>query len=395
MRVTLQDVNENFGKFILQTKVNPIWRCTLTQNQIMLYVGTYKQQYPTLPNAALTGIYTYTLDPVTGHLAYHSEINDIDNPSFFAIDPKRRNLYAVNENLAQERCLVHAYMIDPLTGKLSYLNKQLTLGSLPCYVTVDQKSRFVIVANYGSGSVSLLPIGENGRLHPASDSHQHTGSGVNPKRQEGPHAHCAVMDPTNQYLFVTDLGTDKIMSYRLNVEGKRLVPNGIPYLNLPPGSGPRHIKFHPNGRFAYVINELNSTITALTYDAAHGTFNIIHTISTLPVDFQGESHCAEICIAPSGKFLYGSNRGHDSLAIFAIDEDSGRLQGVAFQTTYGKTPRNFAIDPSSTFLLVANQDSGSIVSFRINHTTGHLHFIEQKTEVPSPVFLKMINLNRI
>ncbi len=364
----------------------------MTEKQIRLYVGTYKSQDPSLPNAANKGIYTYTLDLATGHITYHSEINDIDNPSFLAIDSQQRYLYAVDENWEQDASWVHAYMIDFKSGSLSYLNQQHSQGSSPCYVTVDQTNQFVAAANYGSGSVSLLPIGENGSLLPVSDFHQHTGSSVNPDRQEGPHAHCAIMDPTNRYLFVADLGIDRIMSYQLDIEGKQLVPNEIPYLEMPPGSGPRHLAFHQNGLYAYVINELNSTITALAYDDTQGTFTIIQTISTLPIDFQGESYCAEICVAPTGKYLYGSNRGHDSLAIFAIDQETGQLTAISHQKTYGKNPRNFAIDPSGTFLLAANQDSNNIVTFRINHTTGQLDYVEQKTDVPTPVCLKMIVL---
>jgi len=360
---------------------------------MMLYVGTYKQQDPSLPNAVNKGIFSYTLEPSSGRLSYQSEINDIVNPSFLAIDSQHRTLYAVDENSTWEACLVHAYRIDPKTGNLRTINQQLSQGSSPCYVTVDQTNKFAAVANYGSGSVSLLPIGENGRLLPASDSQQHSGSGANPERQEGPHAHCAVFDPTNRFLFVVDLGIDKIMSYRLDIERKRLIPNEIHYLELLPGSGPRHLTFHANGRFAYVINELDSTITALSYDAVKGAFAIMHTVSTLPAEFQGQSHCAEICISPSGKFLYGSNRGHDSLAIFAIDEQTGRLTAVSHQTTHGKNPRNFTIDPSGVFLLVANQDSNNIITFRINHDTGHLDFAQEKIGVSKPVCLKMIILN--
>jgi 6-phosphogluconolactonase len=199
------------------------------------------------------------------------------------------------------------------------------------------------------------------------------------------------MDPTNRYLFVADLGIDSVMSYRLNREGKRLIPNETPYLELPPGSGPRHLTFHPNGRFAYVINELNSMIMPLSYDDNHGTLSIIDGISTLPEVFQGENSCAEICITPSGNFLYGSNRGHDSLVIYSINQDSGRLSIVSHQTTYGRTPRNFAIDPSGTFLLVANQASNNIVIFRINHNTGLLTFVDQVIDVPTPVCLRMIH----
>ena len=190
----------------------------MTQNPMMLYVGTYKQQDPSSPSAAKRGIYTYILDPATGHLTYHSEVNDIDNPSFLAIDSQQRYLFAVDENSEPEACLVRAYQIDPKSGSLMYLNQQLSRGSSPCYVTVDQTNQFVFAANYGSGSVTMLPIGGNGHLDPASDFHQHAGSGVDPDRQEGPHAHCAVMDPTNRYLFVADLGMDKLMSYRLNIE---------------------------------------------------------------------------------------------------------------------------------------------------------------------------------
>lgn len=359
----------------------------MTKSKILVYVGTYQQHDPSVTK----GIFTYTLNPSTGHLSYHCEINDINNPSFLAIDSKQRYLFAVDENLDQEKSLVHAYRIDPHSGRLNYLNKQLSFGTLPCYVAVDRTDQFVFVANYGSGSVSILPVGENGHLHPASDVHQHRGSGINPERQEGPHAHCAIMDPTNRYLLVADLGIDRVMSYRLNREGKRLIPNETPYLELPPGSGPRHLTFHPNGRFAYVINELNSTVMALGYDENHGTLAIIDGISTLPEDFQGENSCAEICITPSGNFLYGSNRGHDSLAIYSIDQDTGQLSIVSHQTTCGRTPRNFAIDPSGTFLLVANQASNNIVIFRINHNTGLLTFVDHIIDVPTPVCLRMIH----
>jgi 6-phosphogluconolactonase len=364
----------------------------MSNNQILLYVGTYQQQDQVSSNIMKKGIYSFLLDPASGHLSFHSEINDIANPSFLAVDSQQRYLYAVNENPRPEDCSVHAYQIEPQSGKLSYLNQQPSLGSSPCYVSVDQTDQLVAVANYSSGSVTALPIGENGALLPSSDFHQHAGSGINPARQEGPHAHCAVIDPTNRFLFAADLGIDKIMSYRLDLEGRKLIPNDPLYFEMPPGCGPRHLRFHPNGRLAYVINELDSSITVLNYDSAAGVFSLIETVSTLPENFQGESYCAELCIAPKGNFLYGSNRGHDSLAIFAIDETTGRLSLVAHQSTYGKTPRNFAIDPSGTFLLVANQDSDNIITFRVNHSTGKLEFIEQKAGIHKPVYLKMISM---
>jgi 6-phosphogluconolactonase len=238
----------------------------------------------------------------------------------------------------------------------------------------------------------VLPIEENGRLKPASDVHQHGGSSVNENRQEGPHAHSAVVDPTNRYVFVADLGIDKIMGYQLDFEGNRLAPNEVPFLEIPAGSGPRHLAFHPNGRFAYVINELNSTINALRYDVSVGTFSILQTVSTLPEDFNGENSCADIHLTPSGKFLYGSNRGHDSLAIFAVDSETGLLSSVSHQSTHGNTPRNFTIDPTGTFLLAANQDSDNIVTFRIDHDTGLLDFVEQNTDVHKPVCLRIMAL---
>ncbi|MFN2237029.1 MAG: lactonase family protein [Anaerolineales bacterium] len=364
----------------------------MSDHQILLYVGTYQIQDLSVPDSTQKGIYTYLFDPTTGKLNFQSEINDIQNPSFLALDSQGHCLYAVNENDRPEDCSVHAYRIDPQSGKLSFINQQLSLGSSPCYVTVDQTDQIVAVANYSSGSVSVLPIGENGELLPSSDFYQHTGSGINPVRQEGPHAHCSVIDPTNQYLFSADLGIDKIMSYRLDLETKKMIPNDPPYFGMTPGCGPRHLRFHPNGHLAYIINELDSTITALHYDNEGGTFSLIETVSTLPEDFKGESYCAELCIAQKGNFLYGSNRGHDSLAIFAIDDATGRLSYVAHQNTYGKNPRNFVIDPSDQYLLVANQDSDNIVTFRIDHSSGRLTYVEQMKGIHKPVCLKTIVL---
>jgi 6-phosphogluconolactonase len=377
---------------IQSCQMNRFGRNSMSDQKILLYVGTYQKEDPNAPGTMRKGIYTYQLDRDSGQLSLHSEINDIENPSFLAVDSQQRFLYAVNENYRPEDCSVHAYRIDPQSGMLSYINQQPSLGSSPCYVTVDQTDHLVAVANYSSGSVTVLPIGENGDLLPSSDFHQHSGSGIDPDRQEGPHAHCSVIDPTNRYLFAADLGIDKIMGYRLDLGGNQLIPHVPPYFEMPPGCGPRHIRFHPDGGLAYVINELDSTITALNYDSAGGSFSMIETVSTLPEDYQGESFCAELCIAPKGNFLYGSNRGHDSLAIFAIDETAGRLSLVAHQSTHGKTPRNFAIDPSGTFLLVANQDSDNIVTFHIDPSSGFLEYVEQITDIHKPVCLKMITL---
>lgn len=365
----------------------------MSNKRVILYVGTFTRYAPFLANTSGEGIYVYEFDPETGGLHYLSEVNDVDSPSYINVDPHNRCLYAVNEIWGWDESIINAYAIDPDSGKLSYINKQPCQGALPCYVMVDQTNQYLVSANYESGSVVLFPIGENGRLHPLTDFHQHAGTGPNADRQEGPHAHSAVIDPTNRFVFVPDLGIDKVMSYRLDLENGKLIPNEVPFVELPPGSGPRHLTFHENGRFAYLISELNSTITALNYDAKQGTLSIIHTVSTLPADFDGESHCAEVRVSPSGKFLYGSNRGHDSLAIFAIDAESGRLTAVSHQSTLGKTPRNFNFDPSGRFLLAANQDSSTIVTFLIDQETGLLEPTGQVANVPTPVCLKMIVLD--
>jgi 6-phosphogluconolactonase len=255
---------------------------------------------------------------------------------------------------------------------------------------VDHTGRFVLVANYIGGSVCVLPIQENGRLGEATDFVQHHGSSVNPDRQLAPHAHSFNIDAGNQFGFVADLGTDKIVVYKLDLDGGKLLPNDFPWAEAKAGAGPRHFDFHPDGRHAYVINELDSTVTAFDYQPESGTLNAKQTISTLPESYAGTSHCADVHVSPSGRFLYGSNRGHDSIAIFAIDENSGELSSVGHQSTQGETPRNFAIEPAGNFLLAANQDSDTIVTFKVDQETGRLDPTGQVTQVPVPVCIKMI-----
>lgn len=357
----------------------------------VLYVGTYTRNAPFLNKADGAGIYAYQFDAETGNLTYLSEITNVDSPSYLAVDPQHRYLYAVNEIWGWEESIVNAYAIDPESGSLHYLNKQLCGGSQPCYLMVDQTGGYVVVANYESGNVGLFPVDNFGRLQALSDTHQHIGSGPVRERQAAAHAHCAVIDPANRYVHVADLGIDKIASYQLDLAHGKLIPTETPNLTLPAGSGPRHLTFHPNGRFAFVINELNSTISALSYQAEHGMFTIINTVSTLPTTFVGQNHCAELLVSPSGMFLYGSNRGHDSVAMFAIDPASGQLTSVGHQPTEGHTPRNFTIDRSGRYLLVANQDSDNIVTFHIDQVSGLLNATGQITEVPTPVCLKLLS----
>ncbi len=357
--------------------------------EILVYIGTYTR-------GESEGIYVYRMDNSSGELEFSSVASGVKNPSFVAIGPKQRYLYAVNEISdldGKPSGAVSAFSIDQKTGELALLNHQPSQGAGPCHVTVDATGQFVLVANYGSGSVAAFPINSDGKLGEASDFVQHQGSSVDPRRQKGPHAHSINLDKNNRYAFAPDLGLDKIMIYELDLTQGKLKPADEPWAKVKAGAGPRHFAFHPSSKYAYVINEIISSITAFTYDEKRGALREIQTISTLPEDFSGTSHCADVHVSPSGKFVYGSNRGHDSIAIFAIDESTGKLNCVGYESTRGKSPRNFAIDPTGTFLLAANQDTNNVVTFRIDQQTGKLMATDYVAEVPKPVCLKMIYLS--
>jgi len=285
--------------------------------------------------------------------------------------------------------VVDAFAIDPKSGKLTLLNQQSSQGPGPCHLMVDHSGKCVVVANYSGGSVACLPIQDDGRLGEATCFVQHQGASVHPQRQQGPHAHGVNIDAANRFAFVADLGLDKVMVYRLDASQGKLTANDPAWLATAPGAGPRHFAFHPSGRYAYVINELNSTITALGYDAERGTLQALQSVSTLPDGFRGNSTGAEVEVHPSGKFVYGSNRGHDSIAAFAVDDGTGKLRLVGHEPTQGKTPRNFAIEPGGKYLLVANQEGHNIVVLRINPDSGELRATGNTVEVSSPVCITM------
>jgi 6-phosphogluconolactonase len=285
---------------------------------------------------------------------------------------------------------VSAFAVDSRSGKLEFLNKRLTHGTDPCHVVVDGKSRCIFVANFMSGSVCVLPVRKDGSLGEASDFIQHLGSSVDPVRQRGPHAHSVTLDKANRFAFVPDLGLDKLMVYKFDRTRGMLEPHAVPWIKVKPGAGPRHVALHPGGRSAFLINELDSTVTALSFDGKKGIFKELQVVSTLPAGFQGENTCADVQLAPSGRFVYASNRGHDSLVIYRIDQRTGRLGCVGHQSTQGKTPRNFGIDPAGRFLLVANQDSDTIVTFRIDPQTGTLEPTGHVAQVPTPVCVKFL-----
>ncbi len=350
-----------------------------TEKQVFVYVGTYTRQ-------ASEGIYVFHFDPATGRLDSLGVMKGVENPSFVAIHPNQQYLYAVNE-LGGGGGAISAFAIAPETGMLTPLNQQPSHGDAACHVNVDAGA-YVYVANYSSGTAAMYPIQADGSLGAASDVVQHEGAGPNARRQQGPHAHSINLSPDYHFAFVADLGIDKLMIYDLIAEPGKLTPHG--YAQVSGGSGPRHFTFHPNGQYAYLINEMGNTIIAFAYDADAGVLRELQTVPTLPADFEGKSTTADIHVAPSGKFVYGSNRGHDSIVIYAVDAATGALSYVGHAATLGRTPRNFALDPSGEFLLAANQDSDNIVVFRINTETGHLTPTGYEVEVSMPVCVKFL-----
>ena len=359
--------------------------------RILVYVGTYTKKEEHVEGKS-QGIHIYNLDLSSGALEPVSVTTGIVNPTFLDIDKGQNYLYSVSEVAESEgepAGAITAFRIDSDNGHLTSLNHQSTRGPGPCHLSVDATGKYVLVANYSGGSVSILPVQEDGSLGKASDFIQHEGSSVHPGRQTSPHAHSITLDPGNNYAFSADLGLDKVLIYRIDFENGKLVPSTPPHGETAPGAGPRHFAFHPNRKFGYVINELDNTVTIFAYDETSGSLKTIGAVSTLPDDFDGTSYCADIHILSSGKYLYGTNRGHDSMVIFQVDADTGMLTTVGYESTQGEFPRNFAIDPTETFLFAANQNSDNIVSYRIDQDSGRLTPTGHITKVPTPVCIKM------
>ncbi len=357
-------------------------------DQLLVYVGTYTGNKS-------EGIYAYRLDLSSGKCKPLGLAAKVKNPSFLAIHPTQRFLYSVSEiedRNGKPTGGVSAFAIDKTTGKLAPLNEQSSEGRGPCHVTVDKTGRMVLVANYGGGSVASLPIGEDGKLAPASSTIQHLGKSANPSRQEAPHAHSINPSPDNAFAVAADLGLDKVLVYRLDPPTGTLVANDPPAASTASGAGPRHFAFHPSSKYAYVINELDCTITAFDYDAKRGTLTPKQTVSTLPgaEKVQDGYSTAEIQVHPSGKYAYGSNRGHDTISAFAIDENDGTLRQIQNISTEGSTPRGFGIDPTGRYLLAGNQASDTITVFRIDAKSGKLEPTGEKLEVGSPVCVKFV-----
>lgn len=352
----------------------------------LLFVGTYTK-------GESKGIYAFSYDAKSGDAKALGLAAETQNPSFLAVDPSQRFLYAVNEVPQYHGAssgAVTSFSIDHATGKLSALNQVASRGADPCYISLDKSGKFLLVANYTGGSIAVFPVRNDGSLGDATAFVQHAGAGKNPERQEGPHTHWIETTPDNRFALVVDLGLDEILVYQFDATRGTLTPNNPPFVKVEAGAGPRHFAFHPNGKFAYAIDELASTVTVFSFDPSSGTLRSLQSASTLPSGFTGRNDTAEIHVLPNGKFLFASNRGHDSIAVFSIDGQTGKLAPVDHVSAKGKTPRNFELDPSGSRLLVANQDTGNVVFFKIDSHTGHLTPTGQQLKVPSPVSLRFV-----
>ncbi len=349
----------------------------------LMYVGTYT-------NGKSKGIQAFRFDTATGQASSLGLAAEMKNPSFVAVHPNHKFVYAVGES---QGGAVSAFSVDTASGKLTLLNTVSSKGDGPCHLNVDKTGRNLLVANYGSGSAAVFPINADGSLKEASSTVQHRGSGTDKRRQQGPHAHSVNLSPDNRFAMVADLGLDQVMVYKFDAAAGKIEPNQPPFTKVKDGGGPRHFAFHPNGKRAYVINEMGMAITAFKYNAKKGVLTETQMISTLPPDFKGPGEgnsTAEVVVHPSGKFVYGSNRGHDTIAVFQLK--GGKLVYVENTPTQGKTPRNFVVDPSGQFLLAENSGSDSIVIFKIDQKSGKLTATGQKLDVGAPVCIRFLPL---
>jgi 6-phosphogluconolactonase len=333
----------------------------------IVYIGTYTYK-------TSKGIYGYRFSPSTGEVAPLGLLAETAHPTWLAVHPNQRFLYAANEHgkATEPGNTITAFAIDTKTAQLTFLNEVATGGDSPAQIAIDKTGKILVACNVNSGSFAVFPIHPDGRLGEASDFIQHHGSSVDPERQTGPHPHSAVFSPDNRFVIIADRGVDRVFVYHLNYSTATLEPNEPAFVTLGAGWGPRHLAFHPNGKYLYLIHEMGSRLTTFDYDAASGTLKETQTISTLPDGFSGYDHSAELQVDRAGRFVYGSNRGDDSIGVFAVNASTGALTPIQHVSTQGKTPRNFSLDPTGTYLFAANQDSDSVVMFRVNHSTGKL-----------------------
>lgn len=359
---------------------------TLSSTETLVHIGTYTGK-------GSKGIYACRLDTEAGTLGTPQLVAEAKNPSYLCVSPERGLLFTVNEiaDFRGKSGAVSSYRIDPVAGQLSLINMQPTGGRGACYVSMDSGAKHLFVANYGSGSVAVVPVDETGKLSPPASVMKHEGSSINPARQKEPHAHSFVPSPDGRYAFAADLGIDKIMAYRLDQSSGILTTHDHGGTSVAPGSGPRHLAFHPSGKFAYATMELSNEVVAFNYDATSGSLKQLQAISMLPPGFDQTSHAAEVRVHPSGRFVYASNRGHDSIAIFSVEPETGKLTAVGHEPTQGKTPRGFTIHPNGKLLLVANQESDVVVVFRIDEQSGRLEPTGSTQAISSPASVAFLS----
>ena len=350
-----------------------------SQDTYSAYVGTYQP-------SGKDGIFHLRFDVRSGKLSLQSAVSSVTHPSFLALHPTGRSLYAVSEAPGGAGGEICAFAVDPRTGDLTLRGRRAAHGNSTCHVVVDATGRRLLAANYNSPTVVMYPIEPDGGMAEVPVIVRHEGASVHPRQTE-PHPHSANIDPTNRFVYCPDLGLDRVMIYRLDAAAGALTPNDPPFARTAPGAGPRHFDWHPSLRYAYVVNEIDSTVVAYAWDRASGALRELQAVSALPPGFQGSSSCADIHVHPSGRFLYASNRGHDSIAVYRIEE-SGLLVPAGHEPTQGRTPRNFALDPTGAFLFAENQGSDSIVTFRVDLLTGALRPTGEVTHLPTPVCMK-------
>ena len=358
--------------------------------EILVYIGTYTK-------TTSKGIYVGRLNLETGRLGELTLAGEVGNPSFLAFAPDHLHLYSVSESTGslhdgKPSGMISAFAIDAKTGRLTAINQAVSGGRDPCHLTVSPDGRAVLVANYGSGTVAMLPVLTSGGVGEPSSVIQHEGHSIHPSRQQQPYAHSINLTPDGQFAFAADLGTDKIYTCIVDSAVGTLTPAGE--TTLTPGSGPRHLAIHPDHRHAYVINELANTITTFALNGSKGLLSTLQTVATLPADFTGNNTTAEIAVHPSGRFVYGSNRGHDSIAVFKVDPATGMLSFIEHISTQGKNPRNFAIDPTGRWLIAANQDGNSLVIFAINGESGRLTPTGQSVTIGTPVCVRFLPIRQ-
>ncbi|OPA80568.1 3-carboxymuconate cyclase [Paenibacillus selenitireducens] len=354
--------------------------------RMLVFVGSYAE-------ADAPGVYTYSFDEKSGELTKLDEVSGLKNPTYLNVDMDHQKLYAIAENVTEEGTKIGeavSFSIDTATGKLNVMNRAKTLDAPQCHIQRDKHSRYLIVSSYHGGCVGLVSLEADGQVGKQLDVQQHHGHGPHPNQNQ-PHVHSAFFSPDERYIYVSDLGIDRVKCYTIDSDRNMLVLQGESA--VPAGSGPRHLTFHPNGKFAYVINELSSSVSVFSYHSASGELRLTETVSTLPDDYDGDNGCAEIAISADGRYLYGSNRGHDSIVVYEVHPDLGTLTVIQHVSTEGRHPRHFALTPSGQYLLAANRDTNNIAVFRVDTSTGKLNYTGHSIEISKPVCVQPVYCN--